>query len=78
MSEVCILISVIVLVIIAGPMIRTGKSKKPKRLSKIAMLALLLIVLGIVLGEDRSTGYSLMGVGVVLAIIDIIKNLKKR
>lgn len=71
-----ILISVIVLAIIMTVLILTRK-KMQKPLSKLAALAFLLIIAGIIFGENRLISYSLMGVGAVLAIIDIIKKLKK-
>ncbi len=75
-SQIYILISVIVLVIIMIVLILTRK-KMQKPLSKLATLAFLLIIAGIIFGENRLIGYSLMGVGVILAIIDIVKKLKK-
>ncbi len=78
MSGTYIIISIIVLVIIAILAIYTGRSKRPKQLSKLAMFAMVLVVLGIVFGEDRLVGYSFMGAGVILAIVDIIKNLRNK
>jgi len=78
MSGIYIIISIVILAIIAILAIYTGISKRPKRLSKLAMLAFLLIIVGIVFGDNRLIGYSFMGVGVILAIIDIINNLKNK
>jgi len=73
-----IIISIIVLAIIAVLAIYTGKSKKPKKLSKLAMMAMLLVLLGVVFTDQgRLVGYSFMGGGILLALIDIFKNLKK-
>ena len=47
------------------------------RLTPLASLAFAFIVSGILFGEERIIGYSLMGVGVVLAIVDIIIRAKK-
>lgn len=74
--EIYIAIAIVVLAIIA--IFAVYMRKKPrKQPSKLAMLAILLVVAGIVFGDDRLIGYSLIGVGVILGIIDIIKNLKK-
>ena len=42
------------------------------------MLGMSLVVLGIIFGDDRLIGYSFIGAGVLLSVIDIIKNLKKK
>jgi len=75
-SQVYILISIIVLAIIMIVLVLTRK-KMQKPLSKLATFAFVFIMAGIIFGNNRLIGYSLMGFGVVLAIIDIIKKLKK-
>jgi hypothetical protein len=40
-------------------------------------LANTLVVLGIVFGSDRLIGYSFIGVGMLLAIIGMVKSKKK-
>ncbi|MBA7504858.1 hypothetical protein ES706_03516 [subsurface metagenome] len=77
-SQIYIVIALVALAIIAMLLIFMNKSKKQKRLSKLAGLALLFVISGIVFGDDRLIGYSLIGVGVLLAVIDIINNLKNR
>lgn len=74
-SQIYILISVIILAIIMVILVVTRK-KMQKPLSKLAAFAFVFIMAGIIFGEERSIGYSLMGVGVILAIIDIVKKLK--
>ena len=44
--------------------------RKINRISTFTMLGMTMIVLGIIFGDSRWIGYSLMGVGVFLAIID--------
>ncbi len=79
MSEIYIIISIIVLVVIAILAFYTGKSKRPKQLSKLAMVAMLLVIFGIVFAsQGRLISYSFMGGGVVLSVIDIIKNLRSK
>ncbi len=75
-SQIYILISVIVLAVIALVVVLRRK-KEQKPLSKLAALAFAFVIAGIVFGEDRLIGYSLMGTGVVLAVIDIIKKSNK-
>jgi len=44
---------------------------------EFATLGSMLVILGIVFGEDRLIGYSFIGVGVLLSIISIIKSKRK-
>ncbi len=76
-SQIYILISIIVLLIIAILLIFVRKNKKQKSLTPLGGLAFAFVIAGIVFGENRLVGYGLMGVGVLLAIIDSIKKLKK-
>ncbi len=41
-------------------------------------LAFGFILAGIIFGDDRLIGYSLLGIGVILAVIDIFKKLKSK
>jgi lipoprotein signal peptidase len=75
-SQIYILISIIVLAIIAIVVVLRRK-KEQKPLSKLTALAFSFIIAGIIFGENRLIGYSLIGVGVVLAIIDIVKKMKR-
>jgi hypothetical protein len=36
-----------------------------------------LVILGIIFGEDRLIGYSFIGVGVLLSVINVIKSRRK-
>jgi len=78
MSKTYILISIIVLAILAIFVFYMRKSNKPKPLTNLTKLAFLLIFLGIIFGDSRYIGYSLMGAGVLIAVIDIIKKFKKK
>ena len=78
-SQTYILIGIIVLLIIAVFVIfvKKGGKKKMKPLTPLAGFAFAFIIAGILFGDSRWLGYSLMGIGVVLAIIDIIMKRKK-
>lgn len=67
-----ILISIIALILIMVALIITRK-KMHKPLSELAALAFLFVIAGIIFGDRRLIGYSLMGIGVVLAVIDIVR-----
>jgi hypothetical protein len=75
MAQIYILIAVVILAIIAV-VIALVRKKEQKPLSKLAALAFGFIIAGIIFGDNRLVGYSLMGVGVILAIIDVIKKSK--
>ena len=74
LNELHIAVLVIALMIIA---ILVFKNKGRKQLSPLAGLAFAFVIAGIAFGDDRLIGYGLMGVGIILAVIDIIKSRKK-
>jgi hypothetical protein len=71
-SAAFVAISIIVLAIIAILVFFAGRNRGENRLRPLAGLALGFVVAAILFGEDRVIGYGLMGIGVVLAVIDII------
>lgn len=75
-SQIYILIAIVALLIIAILVFFIKKNKKEKTMTPLAGLAFAFIIAGIVFGDDRLIGYSLMGVGVLLAIIDMFIKLK--
>lgn len=75
-SQIYIAISIVVLAVIALVVILLGKSKKENRLTPLAGLAFGFILAGIIFGDNRTIGYSLLGIGVIIAVIDIVKKLK--
>lgn len=76
-SQIYVLIAIIVLAIIAILMFFVRKDNKQKPLTPLAGLAFGFVIAGIIFGETRLVGYSLIGIGVLLAIIDTIIKLKK-
>ncbi len=77
-SQIYIAISIIVLAAIALLVIFLGKSKKENRLTPLAGLAFGFILAGIIFGDNRLIGYSLLGIGVILSVIDIFIKLKSK
>ena len=77
-SQIYILISIVVLLIIVILVFFVKKNKNEERLSPLAGLAFAFVLAGIVFGDDRLIRYSLIGIGVLLAIIDIFKKSKKK
>jgi hypothetical protein len=77
-SQIYIAITIVVLAIIALIMFFVKKNKKDKKLTLLASFAFGFVLSGIVFSDDRLIGYSLMGIGIILAVIDIIKQSKKK
>lgn len=66
-----IAIAIIILLVICLLLSRRNKNAEYKGLSTLAAVAFGFVLAGIIFGENRAVGYSLMGIGVVLAVIDI-------
>ena len=75
-SQIFIVISIVTLAIVAILFLAARKNKK--KLTPLAGLAWAFVLAGIIFGEDRLIGYGLMGVGVVLALIDMFIQLKRK
>jgi uncharacterized membrane protein len=71
-SQIFIAVSIVVLAVIALLVffVRT-KNGRENRLSPLASLAFTFTLAGILFSDDRLIGYGLMGVGVLLAVVDM-------
>jgi hypothetical protein len=76
MESVWIAISIVALVVIAVLLLRGRRKQYPKP-SNLAVLGMSLVVLGIIFGDSRIVGYSFIGVGVLLSVIDAVRNSKE-
>ncbi len=74
---VYILIGIVVLIIIALLVLIFGKQKKEKPFTILASLAFAFVLAGLLFGEERWLGYGLMGIGVILAVIDIVMKARR-
>jgi hypothetical protein len=70
-SQIYIAVAIVVLVAIGFLVFFVTKNRKGNRLTPLASLAFGFVLAGIFFGENRLVGYGLMGVGVILAIVDI-------
>jgi amino acid transporter len=77
-SHIYIAVSIVVLAIIALLVFFVSKNKRENRLTPLAGLAFGFVLAGILFGENRFIGYGLMGVGVLLAVIDMFNKLKRK
>lgn len=73
-----IAISITALLIVALLVFILARGKRENRLTTLAGLAFAFVLAGIIFGEDRWLGYSLMGIGIILAVIDIVRRAGKK
>ena len=71
-----ILISIIVITIVAVLVFFVSKNRAQNHLTPLASLAFGFILAGVLFGEVRLLGYSLMGIGLIIAVVDIFRKTK--
>lgn len=76
-SQMYVAVAIVVLMVIALLVFFVRKNRKENSLTPLAGLAFGFVLAGILFAEDRLIGYSLMGVGVLLAVVDIFRNRNK-
>ncbi|MFH1712925.1 MAG: hypothetical protein ABH896_01940 [Candidatus Jacksonbacteria bacterium] len=76
-SQIYIIIGIIALAIIALAMYIIKGQKPEKKLTELTTLSFIFVIAGITFGKSRLIGYSLLGIGIALAVIDIIKKIRK-
>jgi len=72
------IISITALAIVSALAYIIIKRRQTYQLSRLASLAFVLIIAGIVFGEDSGLGYGLMGTGVVLAVVDVVRRARRK
>jgi hypothetical protein len=73
-----ILISIVVLAVIVLLLFVAWRARSTARLTPLAGIAFAFVLAGMMFGENRLLGYSLLGVGVVLAVVDIVLGLRRK
>ncbi len=73
METMWIAISIIALVVIVG-LLLIARGRQYQQPSNLAIVGICLVVLGIIFGDTRAIGYSLMGVGVLLSVMEAVRN----
>lgn len=77
-SQIWIIVAIVVLAVVLIMRYFTSKNKKDYfKISTLASFAFAFILAGLIFSTNRLVGYSLFGVGIALAIIDIINKSKK-
>jgi hypothetical protein len=74
-SQIYIVVSLVVLAVVALLILFVTRNRKETRLTPLAGLAFAFILAGIFFGDNRLIGYSLIGFGVLLAVVDIFRKL---
>ena len=78
MEPLWITISIIAMVVIMVLLlISRRKGKQFLNPSNLLVLGMSLVILGIIFGDERTIGYSFIGVGIALSVIDAIRNRKQ-
>jgi hypothetical protein len=78
MSQIFIALSVVVLAAIVVLVFLVGRGRRENRLTPLAGLAFGLVLAGIIFGDDRLIGYSLLGIGVILAVVDMFRRSRSK
>jgi hypothetical protein len=77
-SEIYIIISVIILIVVAIVVYSLNKNRKIKKLNGLDSLSIGFILAGIYFGEERIIGYSLIGIGIILTVTNAMNNLRSK
>ena len=72
-SQAYIAASIVILLIVAVLVFLIAGRRGENRLTPLASLAFAFVLAGIFFGDDRRIGYGLMGIGVILAVVDIFR-----
>jgi ABC-type Fe3+-siderophore transport system permease subunit len=73
MEHLWIAISIIALAVIVV-LLLIARRRQYQQPSNLAIVGICLVVLGIIFGDDRVIGYSLIGVGILLSVMEAIRN----
>ena len=76
-SQIFVWASVGVVVLVGVLVLFVSRGRGENRLTPLAGLAFACVVSGIVFGDDKLVGYSLLGLGVIIAVADIFNRSRK-
>ena len=76
--QLYILMAIVILALIVVFKVFVLKKRLPAKMSRLAGIAFVLIIAGMAFGDQRLLGYSLMGAGVLLALVDIVRQWRKK
>jgi len=73
MEPLWIAISIVALVVVVV-LLLLARGRQYQQPSNLAIVGICLVVLGIIFGDYRVIGYSFIGVGVLLSVIEAVRN----
>ena len=76
-SQAYIAVAIVALLAIVVLFLLRGKALPSERLTPLTGVAFAFVLASLLFGEDRVLGYSLMAVGVILAVIDIVRRSRR-
>ena len=77
-SQFFIILSIAVLAVVAVLVFFTARSKKKNSLTPLAGRAFGFVIAGLIFGADRLVSYALLGIGVILAVVDMVRRAKSK
>ena len=77
-SQSFIVVSIAVLAVVAVLVFFVSKNRKENRLTPLASLAFGFVIAGIIFADDKLIGYGLLGVGALLAVIDMFNRSRSK
>jgi hypothetical protein len=76
-SQVYILVAIVVAAAILVTILVFGRVRGRQRLTPLAGLALAFVLSGLVFGDEPWIAYSLMGAGVLVALVDMVRRRRR-
>lgn len=75
-SQMYTVIAILCMIGVSAAIFLTRRRSEPQALSTLASVGFGFVLAGIIFGEDRFLGYTLMGIGIVLALLDMFQQRK--
>jgi hypothetical protein len=75
--QLYIAIMIVVLAVVAALVFLVGRGAGENKLTPLAGVAWACILGGLMFGDHRGLGYTLLAAGVVLAVVDMLRRLKR-
>jgi uncharacterized membrane protein len=77
-SKVYVLIAIVALAVVSL-LVFLRRSERHNRLTPLAGLSFAFVIIaGIIFGDERWLGYGLIGIGVVIAVVDMVHRARSR
>lgn len=75
--QIYIIMAIVFLLIVALLVFFINGRKRDAKISPLTGIAFAFIIAGMIFGEERLIGYSLLGIGIIIAIVDMLIKLRK-